>query len=224
MLKLLIADAELELIPREMLDDYSIRLHAKKRKKPPQKILLDSNFMHSAIDRFFPGESNRRGRPDIIYHLLAIVMESILNKKGGMRIWIHTRNNLILEISPETRLPKSYNRFVGLMEDLFEKGEIKYEEKTLLKIHNGDVAKMINLSESGNIKVLSPVGKMTHVPELLDSGNENISFLIGGFSEGDFISDVYEIGEAFSIFDEELTIWSVAMEIIAQYERTFRFV
>ncbi len=224
MLKLLIADAELELIPREMLDDYSIRLHAKKRKKPPQKILLDSNYMHSAIDRFFPGESNRRGRPDIIYHLLAIVMESILNKKGGMRIWIHTRNNLILEISPETRLPKSYNRFVGLMEDLFEKGEIKYEEKTLLRIHNGDVAKMINLSESGNIKVLSPVGKMTQVPELLDSGNENISFLIGGFSEGDFISDVYEIGEAFSIFDEELTIWSVAMEIIAQYERTFRFV
>jgi rRNA small subunit pseudouridine methyltransferase Nep1 len=224
MLKLLIADAELELIPREMLDDYSIRLHAKKRKKPPQKILLDSNYMHSAIDRFFPGESNRRGRPDIIYHLLAIVMESILNKKGGMRIWIHTRNNLILEISPETRLPKSYNRFVGLMEDLFEKGEIKYEEKTLLRIHNGDVAKMINLSESGNIKVLSPVGKMTQVPELLDSENENISFLIGGFSEGDFISDVYEIGEAFSIFDEELTIWSVAMEIIAQYERTFRFV
>ncbi len=224
MLKLLIADAELELIPREMLDDYSIRLHAKKRKKPPQKILLDSNYMHSAIDRFFPGESNRRGRPDIIYHLLAIVMESILNKKGGMRIWIHTRNNLILEISPETRLPKSYNRFVGLMEDLFEKGEIKYEEKTLLRIHNGDVAKMINLSESGNIKVLSPVGKMTQVPKLLDSGNENISFLIGGFSEGDFISDVYEIGEAFSIFDEELTIWSVAMEIIAQYERTFRFV
>ena len=58
------------LSPGDMLDDYSIKLHAKKRKKPPQKILLDSNYMHSAIDRHYPGESNRRGRPDIVYHLL----------------------------------------------------------------------------------------------------------------------------------------------------------
>ncbi len=224
MLKLLIADAELELIPRDMLDDYSIRLHAKKRKKPAHKILLDSNYMHSAIDRFYPGESNRRGRPDIIYHLLAVVMESILNKKGGMHTWIHTRNNLILEISPDTRLPKSYNRFAGLMEDLFEKGEIKYEEKTLLKIHNGDVKKMIELAGAEHLKILSPKGDMTSVSELVNPEIKDASFLIGGFSEGDFISDVYGISESYSIFEEELTIWSVAMEIIAQYERKFGFI
>lgn len=224
MLKLLIADAELELIPGNMLDDYSIRIHAKKRKKPPQKILLDSNYMHSAIDRFYPGESNRRGRPDIIYHLLAVVMESILNKRGGMQIWIHTRNNLIIELSPETRLPKSYNRFIGLFEDLFEKGEIKYEEKSLLKLHNGDFKRLIELSGAENLKILSPKGKITGVSRLFDSGNKEASFIIGGFSEGDFISDVYGIADSFSIFDDELTIWAVAMEVIAQYERLFDFV
>ena len=54
MLKILIADAELELIPGDMLDDYSIKLHAKKRKKPPQKILLDSNYMHSRHFDLYP--------------------------------------------------------------------------------------------------------------------------------------------------------------------------
>ena len=224
MLKILIADAELELIPKEMVDDYSIRLHAKKRKKPAQKILLDSNYMHTAIDRHFPGESNRRGRPDIIYHLLAVVMESILNKKGGLRVWIHTRNNLVIEMSPDTRLPKSYNRFVGVFEDLFEKGEIKYEDKTLLKIREGDIKQMIGLSGTKNLKILSPKGKKASIAELVEAGTEDISFIIGGFSEGDFISDVYGVAESFSIFEEELTIWSVAMEAIAQYERVFGFV
>ncbi len=224
MLKILIADAELELIPKEMIDDYSIRLHAKKRKKPAQKILLDSNYMHTAIDRHYPGESNRRGRPDIIYHLLAVAMESILNKKGGLRVWIHTRNNLVIEVSPETRLPKSYNRFVGVFEDLFEKGEIKYEDRTLLKVQEGDVKKMIALSGSENIRILSPDGERASIAEMVGAGTEDATFIIGGFSEGDFISDVYGIAKSFSIFEEELTIWSVAMEAIAQYERVFGFI
>lgn len=224
MLKILIADAELELIPKELLDDYSIRIHAKKRKKPPQKILLDSNYMHSAIDRQFPGESNRRGRPDIIYHLLTVVMESILNKKGEMRIWIHTRNDRIIEISPVTRLPKSYNRFVGLVEDLFEKGEIKFDDKTLLKIHNGNVADLIEFAGADNLKILSPKGSQTSVSKLVDRDSRDVSFMIGGFSEGDFRSDVYGFADSLSIFEEELTIWSVAFEIIAQYERVFELI
>ena len=224
MLKILIADAELELIPGDMLDDYSIKLHAKKRKKPPQKILLDSNYMHSAIDRHYPGESNRRGRPDIVYHLLAVAMESILNKKGELRIWIHTRTDSIIEVSPNTRLPKSYNRFIGLFEDLFEKGEIKFEEQTLLKVHNGDLRKLIDLAAADNLKILSPKGNLTTVSKLVDPEDNEASFIIGGFSEGDFKSDVYGLAESFSIYQEELTIWSVAMEIIAQYERNFSIV
>lgn len=224
MLKILIADAELELIPEEMVGDYSIRIHAKKRKKAAQKIVLDSNYMHTAIDRFYPGESNRRGRPDIIYHLLAVVMESILNKRGGMQIWIHTRNNLVIEVAPDTRLPKSYNRFVGLMEDLFEKGEIKFGEKTLLKVHNGDVSKMVEMSGAKNLKILSPKGEPAKIGNLVDSKTDDAAFMIGGFSEGDFITDVYGMARSFSIFEEELTIWSVTLEIIAQYERVFGYV
>lgn len=224
MLKILIADAELELIPGDMLDDYSIKLHAKKRKKPPQRIILDSNYMHSAIDKHYPGESNRRGRPDIVYHLLAVAMESILNKQGGLRVWIHTRTNSIIEVSPNTRLPKSFNRFIGLFEDLFEKGEIRYEEQPLLRIHQGDVKKLMELAGAENMKILSPKGKMTTVSTLVDPGHNEASFIIGGFSEGDFTSDVYGLAESFSIYKEELTIWSVAMEIIAQYERAFGIV
>lgn len=221
MLTILLVDAELELIPEDMLDDYSIRLHGKKRKKAPQKIILDSNYMHTAIERFYPGESNRRGRPDIIYHFLTMAMESMLNKTGKLRVWIHTRDDRIIEISPEIRLPKSYNRFVGLMEDLFEKEEIKAGEKTLLRIARGNVADLLKLSGSDNLKILSPKGERVSVTGFFADNNEEQSIMIGGFSEGDFRTDVYGLGKSYSIFDEELTIWTVAMEIIAQYERNF---
>lgn len=219
MLTILLVDTELELIPSKMTDDYAIRIHAKKRKKPAEKIILDSNFMHSAIERFFPGESNRRGRPDILYHFLVVTMESILNKEGKLRIWVHTRNNRIIEIAPDVRLPKSYNRFVGLMEDLFDKGEIRANDKMLLKLHSGDLKTLMELSGSGSVKILSPTGERSSILSLLDPGESSNTVIIGGFSEGDFTSDVYSLGKSYSIYPSELTIWSVAMELIAQYER-----
>lgn len=224
MLTLLLVDTELELIPDEMVDDYSIRIHAKKRKKPPQKIILDSNYMHTAIDRYFPGESNRRGRPDILYHFLTVALESILNREGQLRVIVHTRSDKIVEISPEIRLPKSYNRFVGLFEDLYEKGEIKTGDTVLLKIYDGDAPSLISRHKTDCLKILSPTGQRTSVTKIFESCGTDSTIVIGGFSEGDFLSDIYSLGEICSIFREELTIWSVAMEVIAQYERTNKLI
>ncbi len=221
MLTILLVDAELELIPEEMLNDRSIAAQSRKRKKSAGKMLLDSNFMHTAIDRFHPGESNRRGRPDIIHHFLTMALESILNKRGQLRVWIHTRTDRIIEISPEIRLPKSYNRFVGLVEDLYDKGEIRAGDSTLLKLRNGNVDDLLSLAGAENVKVLSPTGERTEIRSIFEDGQADQTVIMGGFSEGDYRSDIYSLGSAFSIFDEELTIWTVASELIAQYERDF---
>ncbi len=223
MLTILLVDAELELIPSEMQEDYSIRIHAKKRKKGAGKIILDSNYMHTSIDRFYPGESNRRGRPDIIYHFLTTTLESILNKKKQLRVWIHTRTDHIIEISPEIRLPKSYNRFIGLFEDLYDKQNISAGENTLLKLHSGNVMDLLKLAGSENLKILSPTGQSITVKKIFKDATQNQTIIMGGFSEGDYRTDVYSLADAFSIFDEELTIWTVASEIIAQYERDFDY-
>ena len=36
-------------------------------------------------------------------------------------IIVHTRNNDVITIDPETRIMRNYTRFIGLMEQLFEK-------------------------------------------------------------------------------------------------------
>lgn len=217
MLTILVVDSELETIPEEMWNDPAVRKYSVSRKKSPKNILLDSNFLHSSIERFFPGMSVRRGRPDIFHMLLNVVNESILNREGKLRVFIHTRNNKVITVNPETRLPKSYNRFVGLIEDLFLKGMISYGEKSLLQLENLTAGEMIRKYSTGKNIVLWPAGQSSSPDSMVDG--ENTTLIIGGFAEGDFLSDLSFLSERYSIYHEELTIWSVAAELICSYER-----
>ncbi|WP_287961473.1 16S rRNA methyltransferase [Acidiplasma sp.] len=216
MLNLVVADAELQLIPEQMLDDPAIKKIAAKNHKKPSEMLLDSNYMHTSIDKYFPGRSTRMGRPDIIYIFLEVAMESILNKRGHLRIYIHTKENKIIVINPDVSLPKSYNRFTGLIEDLFRKKEIKVGGKTLLSMENEDIISFLN-NTGKNTVVLSPHGKFSNPSDIINM--DNINVVIGGFSEGDYVTNLYDHFNSYSIFKDELTIWSVGMEIIAQFER-----
>lgn len=218
MLTIIIADAELETIPAKMMDDPAIRKYAKGRKKPAREILLDSNYMHTAIDRYFPGQSSRRGRPDIILFLLQVAMESILNKRGELRVYIHTRNDRCITVNPEVRLPKAYNRFVGLMETLFSRGEVSSGEQVLLSVEDATIGEVVKDKGKGDLVIFSPDGEKAKMKDAM-GGDGDVTVIIGGFSEGDYVSDVYSLAKSYQIFPEELTIWSVAAEVICQYER-----
>ncbi|MEM0139853.1 MAG: 16S rRNA methyltransferase [Ferroplasma sp.] len=216
MLRIIIADAELQLIPKVMWRDQAIKKIALKNHKETAEIILDSNYMHTSIEKYFPGESTRLGRPDIIYLFLQMAMESILNKSHKMEIYIHTRDNYIISINPDTNLPRSYNRFIGLFEDLYKKKSIEFNGNTLLSIKEGSLIDLVKAMD-GYTFALSPHGKDSTMSEIISQNNINV--IIGGFSQGDYLSDVYSNFEAMKIFGSELTIWSVGMEIIAQYER-----
>lgn len=224
MLNLVFVDSELETIPHNMIDDYAVRKFAKEKRKPPQDILLDSNFLHGAIERFFPGKTNRMGRPDIFFHMLQVTQSSILNLKGGLRVYIHTKNDMVITIRPETRVPKSYNRFEGLIEDLFRKQEVGPEGNKLMTLRKMDINSLISSQfRDSEIVLLSPEAQKGPANEIFHkgSGTQDYTILIGGFSEGDFHSHLKGKFREISIFEEELTIWSVAMEMICQYERDF---
>ncbi|WP_298278740.1 16S rRNA methyltransferase [Ferroplasma sp.] len=216
MLRLIIADAELQLIPEKMWGDHAIKNIAEKNHKKPGEMLLDSNYMHTSIEKYYPGESNRRGRPDIVYLFLEMATESILNKRGGLDIFIHTRDNFIMHINGNTNLPRSYNRFEGLIEDLFRKKSIEYNGTELLSLREEKLIPFLK-GLDGKTIALSPDGKESKLSDIII--DENLNVVIGGFSQGDYISDVYSHFKAYRIFDEELTIWSVGMEVISQYER-----
>ncbi len=217
MLNLLLTDSEIELVPKAISNHPAVRINAAKRKKPASQIMLDSTLHHSAMRPL--SEADRRGRPDIVHFFLLLALESALNKRGLLRAFVHTRNDELMVVDPSTRLPKNYPRFIGLMETLFIDGCVPTSGKVLLKLEGGySFKRCINEISHSKVIILSERGKREKL-DMHFKGKEDVLCVIGGFSRGDFRSDVYSLAdEVVSIFDEPLTAWTVTSELIVNYE------
>ncbi len=201
-------------MPKEIIAHPCVKRDAKKRKKKAGEILLDSSLHHSAMLSLKGRE--RRGRPDIVHISMLIALESILNKEGMLSFTIHTRNNELIYVDPKMRVIKNYNRFKGLMEQLFLKKVIPSPENPLMKMEKKSLLDALK-EKKGKIILLSREGKRKPVEEVLD---ENVTCIIGGFPHGDFISPVKSIAdEVISIHPSPLPAWIAVMECICAYER-----
>jgi len=53
-------------------------------------------------------------RPDVTHQCLLSLFDSPLNKAGYLQVYIRTKNNILIEINPKTRIPRTFKRFSGL--------------------------------------------------------------------------------------------------------------
>ncbi|XP_002735042.1 ribosomal RNA small subunit methyltransferase NEP1-like [Saccoglossus kowalevskii] len=60
-------------------------------------------------------------RPDITHQCLLMLFDSPLNRAGLLQVYLHTENNVLIQISPQTRIPRTFDRFSGLMVQLLHK-------------------------------------------------------------------------------------------------------
>ena len=215
MFHIALVDSELETVPQELWGHQSVLKQARRRGKKPGNILLDSNFHHAAIKKYFPGEENRRGRPDIVQYFLLNTLESPLNLSGNLKVYVHTRENKVIFFDPSTRIPKSYNRFIGLMEDLFHNHYVPSSNKPLLSIFDMDINGLIQKIKPSKIVVLNEKGNKIKIDEIIE---DNMFFLIGGFPSGDFISNLNSFLNI-SIYHLPLPAWVVAYELVTSMEK-----
>ncbi|MDG6220885.1 MAG: 16S rRNA methyltransferase, partial [Candidatus Thermoplasmatota archaeon] len=155
MLTLVLADAELELVPEEIARHPSVVKNAQKRGKRPELTLLDSSLHHQALRKIVDG--GRRGRPDIAHFFLLLALDSIANSRQEMRVFVHTRNDDVITIDPETRIPRSSNRFFGLVESLFLNGAVPDKIKPLMRLEKLSLEELLSRLEGEKI-CLHPQG------------------------------------------------------------------
>ncbi|MGB9636748.1 MAG: 16S rRNA methyltransferase [Thermoplasmata archaeon] len=219
MLNILLADAELEMVPESIASHPSVVVNARKRGKKTVNILLDASLHHAAMRNLEMGE--RRGRPDIVHFSLLLALDSILNQIGKLRIYVHTRNNELIVVDPQTRLPRNYPRFVGLIESLFNNKVVPSREMPLLTLIEGyDFGKCLDNIPHSKVIVFSQTGRNVILSAYLEKmQDENLLCVIGGFPEGDFLSNVYELADdVISIAPQTLSVWTVISELIVNYE------
>lgn len=64
-------------------------------------------------------------RPDICHQELLALIDSPLNKAGHLQVYIKTQKNVLIEVHPSIRIPRTYKRFSGLIVQLLHKMKIK---------------------------------------------------------------------------------------------------
>ena len=65
-------------------------------------------------------------RPDIVHQELLAILDSPLNKAGHINeVYVHTNNKVLFKVSPNTRIPRTFKRFCGLMVQLLQKLSIR---------------------------------------------------------------------------------------------------
>ncbi|MCD6510050.1 MAG: 16S rRNA methyltransferase [Thermoprotei archaeon] len=220
MLYLLIAEAALELIPSEVWGHPAIRKYAMKRGKHPSKLLLDISFHYSAVKNL--PHIEKRGRPDIVHITLLEALGSPLNRSGKLRVYVHTFRNYIIEVNPETRLPRNYYRFVGLMEQLFERRRVPPRgDKVLLRIKKGSIRDVVGEIAPTEVIIMSEKGEAVSLNKLAETltSTPKPLVIIGGFQRGDFTDETLSLANLkVSLYPEPLDAWVVVSRVITAYE------
>lgn len=200
---ILLAEASLETIPKEILNNPIIKRDAARRREDPRFMILDRARHHRAMLKL--SNSGKRGRPDITHQALLLIQGSLLAHKGLVKTYIHTINNIIIDVDPAIRPPRNYNNFINLMSQLFKEGSVPPGGKALMRIIGENIKVVFELEKPDHIFILDDIkgnriGMETFISQLINY--EKPLVIVGAYPHGAFsdyiysmTNDVIKIGE-----------------------------
>ncbi|MBM1154425.1 16S rRNA methyltransferase [archaeon] len=193
---LVLAESAIERVPEEILEHPSVAASAHRFRLEPHEVILDASLHHSAMLRL--ADYQKRGRPDIVHACLHLLTDSPLFRNRSLCVFVHTRDNHVIALDPSIRFPPNYNRFIGLLHQLYKFGKVPPSadhplmtlqpmslEQLIAQLHPTIV---VLLSEKGEARPLSLIAKyaLQHPPP---------TYVVGGFQALDFDPTTYELAD-----------------------------
>ena len=219
MLTIILTESSLEIIPHQLYHHPSVHSYSKKFKKKSSNTLLDNSW-HFAAMKGLDNEI-KRGRPDIVHLTLLSICTSPAFYKNKIKVFVHTVNDEVISINNNTRLPKSYHRFQGLMEKLFLTKKIESENEILMKLEHISLSQLLSKIKHTKIIGLTTKGQKITFDKLIKQIDDKSCVLIGGFQKGHFSKETEKnIQQSFSIHDSSLEAHLVGSRLVYEYEKT----
>ena len=218
LLSLIIAEAALETVPKQIAKQSSVVKHAARKGKPAEEILLDRSYHHNAMLKLENGE--RRGRPDLVHFALLEATSTPLYQKNLLKVYVHTIANKVILLGENVRLPKSYFRFEGLIEDLFENGKVSSGSNMLMDLKDMKFQDLVDKLKPSKVIGLSRMGARSSAEEVATMIDNDAAIVVGGFPRGHFSNMVSsKINYTYSISDLALEAHLVIARILYECEK-----
>lgn len=222
---MILAESAIERVPSRLTKHPSVVVHSQKRAKDPGSLILDRSYHHSAMkmsETQVRGQNfAKRGRPDIAFHTLLQVLGSPLNREGLLRTYVHTLEDKVIEIDQSLRLPRNYDRFIGLLEQLYDFGSVPPGERPLMNLRDSPLSGLLEELKPSMTVAFSTIGSSTTTREACSAivKADTPVVLIGGFARSHFEESTIQLADqVFSIDRESLDAWVVAARIVYEYE------
>ena len=215
-LSFVLAESALETVPREIQKSPSVVSDSRRRGVGADRILLDRSVHHEAMKRL--RDSEKRGRPDLVHVTLLSVTGTPMYLDGSVKIYVHTNQDVVLEVGERTMVPKSYFRFRGLVEKLLSEGP----EEGLVRAHRLDMKGLLKKVSADRVYGLSIQGKRTELGDLArDIGSRrNPCVVVGGFPHGHFSAETLgRVDELVRIHGKPLEAHVVAARVVYELEK-----
>lgn len=218
MLSLILVESALELVPKELQNHNSVIAYSKRVNKKPSEVILDVSW-HFAAMKGIKNEI-KRGRPDLVHFCLLEACSIPLYFENKLRIYIHTIDDKVIFLGENVRLPKSYHRFVGLIEKLYSTGIIEEDGKKLLEMKKMDFGKLIDKIAPKEIIGLSEKGAASSYEKLAKTITKDSCIIVGGFPKGNFSDQIVKkINNLVSVDKNPLEAHVIISRVLYEYEK-----
>ena len=179
MISLIISESALELVPFELENHPSVVSHAKKLGKYTCDILLDNSW-HFAAMKGIKNEI-KRGRPDLVHFSILEATTIPLYLQNKLNLFVHTIDDKVIHFGKNVHLPKSYHRFEGVIEKLYQEKKIMAKNELLLEIKEQTFSELIDEIKPSKIFGFSTEGELSSYEKIAAQISDNSCIVLGGF-------------------------------------------
>jgi rRNA small subunit pseudouridine methyltransferase Nep1 len=219
MISLVFVESALELVPSELKHHPSVVSHARKLGKHSSEILLDNSW-HFAAMKGIENEM-KRGRPDLVHFSVLEATTIPLYLKNKLKLYVHTVNDKVISFGENVHIPKSYHRFAGVIEKLYQEKQIVANNDVLLEIKDQTFPELLNKINPSNTIGFSTNGKFNSYEKIASNILDNDCLVIGGFQKGHFSNSIEnKINKLYSVGSESFEGHVVTSRMLYEYEKT----
>jgi len=220
MISLVLSESSLELVPTKLKHHPSIISHARKLGKYPSEILLDNSW-HFAAMKGIDNEL-KRGRPDLVHFSILEATTIPLYLKNKIKLYVHTLDDKVISFGENVHIPKSYHRFEGVIEKLYQDKKITIkDDELLLDIKEKTFSELIDEINPSKVIGFSTNGTKSTYEKIAKEITDNTCIVLGGFQKGHFSDSVEnKITELYSVGGESFEGHVVIARMLYEYEKT----